>query len=78
MNQSAWSVLLSVGFSMLLSILISTISVKAKDSLVAFRKRPTQPGRDPNAPKTLLTALLNLFPHCGGAGCAGLIRLTER
>jgi hypothetical protein len=56
------------------------ISVKAKDSLVAFRKRPrlTQPGCDPNAPKTLLAALLNLFPHCGGAASAGLIRLTER
>jgi hypothetical protein len=59
MNQSAsWWALLSVGLPMFLSILISTISVKNQDNLVAFRKgaSTTQPAAMGNAPKTLLAA----------------------
>jgi len=49
---------------MFLSILISIISVKNQDNLVASEKgraSTAQPGRDGNAPETLLAALLIFF-----------------
>jgi hypothetical protein len=60
MNQSPWSALLSVGFSTFLSVLISTISVKII-WLPSEKGLDYATGRDGNAEKTFLAALLIFF-----------------
>jgi hypothetical protein len=80
MSQSPWSALLSVGLPMFLSILISMISVKDQDNLVAFRKGPRLRHRPrwecaENTPR----AVVNLFPRCAGrCRFSGVIREKSR
>ena len=69
MNQSAWSALLSVGLPMFLSILISMISVKSQDNLVAFKKGlDCATGRRWECAEVTPRGVVNLFPRRAGQG----------